>query len=126
MIPAAIQLMVPFQPTDPALDARAPVVATPAPALLLMRHPSSQLGTRLGPHHRRAPLRGGIPRVRGGVDTAIPGPQPRGAVAQAPMLVQTRRQLGILRRLAVQDSVPADEAALDCIPPADAAACGGL
>ena len=39
MIGAAIQLVAPFQPTDPALDARAPVVATPEPPLLLMCPP---------------------------------------------------------------------------------------
>src|SRR5262245_24354265 len=47
MIAAPIQFMTAFQSTDPALDARAPVVTMPEPALRLMRHPCGRLGTRL-------------------------------------------------------------------------------
>jgi hypothetical protein len=76
MIPAAIQLMAPLQPTDPPLDARAPVVATPEPALLLMCQPFARLGSWLGQDHLLDAARSGIPLVRGGVETTIPGQQP--------------------------------------------------
>jgi hypothetical protein len=75
MIPAAIQLVAPFQPTDPAFDARAPVVAMPDPSLLLMRHSFGRLGPRLGQHHLLDAAHGSIPLVRAGVDTAIPSKQ---------------------------------------------------
>jgi hypothetical protein len=75
MIPAAIQLVAPFQPTDPAFDARASVVTTPEASLLLMRHSFGRLGPRLGQHHLLDAARGSIPLVRGGVDTAIPSKQ---------------------------------------------------
>src|SRR5918994_7174517 len=61
VIPAAIQLMAPFQPTDPPLDARAPVVASPEPPLLLMRQSFGRLGSRLGQDHLLDPVCGGIP-----------------------------------------------------------------
>ena len=68
MRPAAIQLVAPYEPTDPALNARAPVVAMLEPALLLMRRPFGRLGPRLGPHHLLDAMCGSIPRIRGGRD----------------------------------------------------------
>ena len=76
MIPAAIQFVAPFQPTDPTLDAGAPVVATPEPPLLLIRQPFGRLGPRLGPHHPLDAPPSGLALVRGGMETAIPGQQP--------------------------------------------------
>src|SRR5215475_11929389 len=60
VIAAAIQLVAPFQPTDPALDARAPVVAMLEPPLLLMSYPFGRCCPRLGPHHLLDAIQGGI------------------------------------------------------------------
>jgi hypothetical protein len=92
---APTQLGAPFQPTDPAFDTRAPVVATPEPSLLLMRYPFGRLGPRLGQHHLLDAAPGSIPLVRGGVDTAIPSQQLGWALVRLQMIVQTRRQLRV-------------------------------
>jgi hypothetical protein len=112
-----LQFLAAFQATDPALDARAPVVTMPEPALLRMRHPFGRLGTRLGPYHRRGAGRGGIALVRGGVDPAIPGQPPGWALAHAQMGVQTRPQVRVFGWIALQHGIAADDAALDLIPP---------
>lgn len=125
MIPAAIQLVAPFQPTDPALDARAPVVATPEPALLLMRHPFGRLGPWLGQHPLLDAARGRLPLVRGGGETAIPGQQPGWTLEHLPMMVQTRRPWRVFGGIALQHGIAADDAALDRIQPEHPAACGG-
>jgi hypothetical protein len=103
MIAAAIRLVAPFQPTDPALDARAPDVTTPEPSLLLMCHPCGRLGPRLGQYHLRDAARDGIPLVRGGVETTSLGQQPGRVLEHAQMMVQTRRQLRVFGWIALAD-----------------------
>jgi hypothetical protein len=80
MIPATIQPMAPFKSTDPALDARAPVVATSEPAWLLMGDPRGRFCPGLGQDHRLDAVQGGIPLVRGGIDASIPREQAGGCV----------------------------------------------
>src|SRR4030095_3875074 len=116
-IAAPIQLVASFQAADAALNARTPVVTPPEPPLLLMGHPCGRLGPGLGKYRLFDPVRGGILLVRGRMNAPISGEQPRGAFEQVHMMVQTRRQLGVLRRIAVQDGVPADNAALDFVQP---------
>src|SRR5712692_3398524 len=106
MIAASIELVAPSEATDPARDTRAPVVPPPKPPLLLMGHAFGRLCPGLGQYHLCDSVRGGILLVRGRRNAPISGEQPRGAFEHAHMMVQTRRQLGVLRRIAVQDGVP--------------------
>ena len=119
MIPAAIQLVAPFQPTVPAHNARAPVVATLEPSLLLMRPLFGRLGPRFGQHHQLDATRGSMPLVHGGMDTAIQGKQPGWALEHLQMMVQTPRQLRVLGWIALQNCGADDDAALHLIQPDD-------
>src|SRR5919109_4436639 len=56
---AAIQLVAPCQPAAPALTARAPAVAVPAPPWRLLGYPVGRCCPRRGPPHRRDARQGG-------------------------------------------------------------------
>jgi hypothetical protein len=121
MISAAIQLMAPCQPTDPPLEARAPVMAAPTPPWLLMRQSCGRLGSRLGQDHRRDPVCGGISLMRRGVDPAGPREQAGRALDYPQLMVQTPRQLRGLSWMTPQDSRATDDPALALVQPEAAA-----
>src|SRR4029434_6339814 len=126
MIPTPVQFMASLQSTDAALDARAPIAATPEPPLVFIRYALGRFCARLGQHDLLDPVRPRIPLVRGGVDPAISGEQSGRVVEHAPMMVQTRWQLYVLGPIAVQHRVPADNATLDLIQPEDTAELSGM
>src|SRR5688500_380752 len=111
VIAAPVQSMTPFQATDAPFDARPPIPPTSEPALLFVGEPLGRFCPGLGQDHSFAPVRGGIPLVRGGVDPAISCQQAGRAREHPQMMVQARRQLRVLRWVALQNGVPTDDAA---------------
>ena len=117
VIAAPIQLVAPFQAADAPFNARSPIPPPSEPALLFVGDPFARFGSGLGQHHVLDAVCRGIPLVGGGVDPAIPCEQAGRTLEDAQMMLQTGRQLGVLGRIALQDGVPADNAALDFVQP---------
>ena len=126
VIAAPVQSRAPFQAADAPFNARPPIPPTAAPGLLLMRPPFGRCGAGRGQHDLFDALRRSIPLVRGRVNPAIPGEQAGWMVKYPPMMGQTRRQLGVLGRMALQARVATEDAALHLIQPEHAAKFGGL
>src|SRR5882724_2049831 len=120
MIPTTTQPMAPFESTDPALDARAPVVALSEPALRPMGYPRGRFCPGRGQDHLLDTVPGGIALVRGGIDASIPREQAGWMCEHLQMMVQAWRQWGLLSRIALPHGVPADDSAFHLIHPEDA------
>jgi hypothetical protein len=117
VIAAPSQLVAPFQAAAAPCKARSPIASPSEPALLFVGEPLARFGSGLGQHHVLDAVGRRIPLVGDGVAPAIPCEQAGRPLEDTQMMFQAGRQLGILGRMALQNGVPADHAALDFVPP---------
>src|SRR5579872_6553885 len=107
----------PFQSADPSLDAGPKPLGLPKPVLVFVLPPRRGARPRLGQGDLLDPEQPGRGFVLGRVYPAIAREQVRRAAEEALMLRQGRRELLIVRGVAVQDAIAADDPAVDLVQP---------
>ncbi len=114
MVATAVELVPPFQPTDPPFDAGPPVPTALKPTLPFIRSARRGLTTRLGQHDTTHTTLFGDLLILRCRNLAIGHQQRRRVAESMDVVVQARHQLGRIVRIARQDRIATDDPCRVC------------
>ena len=126
VIAAPLQLMPSLQQADPPFYAAPPFPPPPKPPLLLVRFSRGRLLSRFRQHHLFDPFLLGTFLIGHRVGSLVCRQQHRRFVEHFQIMIQTRLDLLVIYRVAVEDLIAADDPAINFVQPHPSAELRGL